>query len=73
MARGQAARKVTCEQCFFRVNALCALPDSEPCSTYRPDRPEGLRPPRQLRFDFRHRTQSAWAFPTAQQQAALHT
>ena len=46
----------------------------EPCATFRPDHPDGLRPPRQLRFDFRQerRTQAAWAFPTAQEQAALH-
>jgi hypothetical protein len=71
--RGQAARKVTCEDCFFGANGLCSLGQTGPCPTFRPNRPEGLRPPRQLRFDFRQRTQSAWAFPTAQQQAALHT
>ena len=73
VVRGQTARKVTCDECFFRVNGLCAVSGDEPCTTFRPDRPEGLRPPRQLRFDFRQRTQSAWAFPSAQQQAALHT
>jgi hypothetical protein len=73
VGRGQAARKVTCDECFFRVHGLCAVSGDEPCTTFRPDRPEGLRPPRQLRFDFRQRTQSAWAFPSAQQQAALHT
>jgi hypothetical protein len=72
--RGSAAIKVSCEDCFFRRNMLCALSVDEPCATYRPDRPEGLRPPRQLRFTFRQerRTQAAWAFPTAQEQAALH-
>ncbi len=66
--------KVTCEDCFFKRNMLCALPLKEPCSTFRPDHPEGLRPPSQLRFVFRQerRKQSAWAFPTAQEQAALH-
>lgn len=70
-----AGRKVTCEGCFFRQNLLCALPDDEPCATYRPAHPDGLRPPRQLRFQFRQerRTQAVWAFPTAQEQAALHT
>jgi len=65
--------KVTCEQCFFRVNGLCALQVSEPCATFRPDHPDGLRPPDQLRFVFRQerRTQAVWAFPTAQEQAAL--
>ena len=32
------------------------------------------RPPRQMRFVFRQerRTQAAWAFPSAEEQAALH-
>jgi hypothetical protein len=75
MAQRRApARKVTCEDCFFRKNGLCALEQNEPCATFRPDSPEGLRPPRQLRFSFRQeaRTRAAWAFPTAQEQAALH-
>jgi hypothetical protein len=67
-------RTPTCEDCFFRRNLLCALPEPEPCATFRPDHPEGLRPPQQLRFVFRtdRRTRAAWAFPTAQEQAALH-
>jgi hypothetical protein len=67
-------RKVSCEECFFGCNTLCALALDEPCATFRPNRPEGLRPPRQLRFTFRQerRTQAAWAFPSAQEQAALH-
>ena len=67
--------KVTCEDCFFRQNLLCALTDCDgPCPTFRPNHPEGLRPPQQMRFVFRQerRRQSAWAFPTAEQQAALH-
>jgi hypothetical protein len=75
MAKGRTvAKKVTCEQCFFRRNMLCALTLEEPCATFRPDSPEGLRPPRQMRFVFRQerRTQAAWAFPDAQEQAALH-
>jgi hypothetical protein len=69
-----AAKKVSCEDCYFRCNLLCALDLDEPCATFRPDHPDGLRPPRQLRFHFRQerRTQAAWAFPTAQEQAALH-
>ena len=53
---------------------LCALALDEPCATFRPDHPDGLRPPSQLRFVFRQerRRQAAWAFPTAQEQAALH-
>lgn len=67
-------KKITCDDCFFRRNMLCALAEQEPCTTFRPDHPEGLRPPDQMRFVFRQerRTQSTWAFPTAQEQAALH-
>ena len=75
MAKGRAAaKKVSCDECYFRCNLLCALNLDEPCATFRPDHPDGLRPPRQLRFTFRQerRTQAAWAFPTAQEQAALH-
>jgi hypothetical protein len=69
-----AAKKVSCDECYFRCNLLCALSVDEPCATFRPDHPEGLRPPRQMRFHFRQErlTRSAWAFPTAQEQAALH-
>jgi hypothetical protein len=78
---GMAARvrppvkKVSCDDCYFRCNLLCALNLDEPCATFRPDHPDGLRPPRQMRFVFRQerRTQAAWAFPTAQEQAALHS
>ena len=70
MAKGQ---KVTCEQCFFRRNLLCALRLDEACPTFRPDTPEGLRPPRQMTFVFRERrTRSTFSFPTADEQAALH-
>ena len=67
-------KKVSCEECFFRCNLLCALADDVPCATFRPNHPEGLRPPQQLRFTFRQerRSRAAWAFPTAQEQAALH-
>ncbi len=73
MGKARAA-KVSCDQCFFRCNMLCALTLDEPCPTFRPDRPEGLRPPQQLMFTFRQerRTRAAWAFPSAQEQAALH-
>jgi hypothetical protein len=69
----RAAQKVSCEQCYFRVNLLCALELSEPCSTFRPNEAQ-LKPPQQLRFVFRQerRTRAAWAFPSAQEQAALH-
>ena len=68
-------KKPSCEECYFRCNMLCALSEDSPCSTFRPDHPDGLRPPRQLRFNFRQqgRTTAAWAFPNAQEQAALHT
>jgi hypothetical protein len=70
----EAIKAASCEGCFFRANLLCALQVDEPCPTFRPNRPEGLRPPQQLRFVFRQerRTCAAWAFPTAQEQAALH-
>ncbi len=66
--------KATCEDCFFKRNGLCALTECGPCPTFRPDHPDGLRPPRQMRFVFRQerRRQSAWAFPDAEEQAALH-
>jgi hypothetical protein len=69
----RAARKVSCEECFFRVNLLCALDLAEPCATFRPNEAQ-LRPPQQLRFVFRQerRSRAAWAFPSAQEQAALH-
>jgi hypothetical protein len=65
--------KVSCDDCFFRRNMLCAVEDGIPCATYRPYGPDGLRPPRQMRFEFRQerRTRVTWRFPTAQEQAAL--
>ena len=67
-------RQPSCADCYFRCNLLCALDQAEACPTYRPDHPDGLRPPRQLRFVFRQpgRTTAAWAFPSASDQAALH-
>lgn len=76
MGRGRGgAAKVSCEDCFFHRNMLCALNLDEACATYRPDHPEGLRPPTQMRFVFRQerRVRATWAFPTAEEQAALHT
>jgi len=72
-ARGKG-RKPSCEDCYFRCNLLCALAQEEACPTFRPDHPDGLRPPRQLRFTFRQpgRTTAAWAFPSASEQARLH-
>lgn len=39
--------KPTCADCFFHRNQLCALDLDSPCSTFRPDGPQGLVPPRQ--------------------------
>jgi hypothetical protein len=75
MANGRkGAMKASCENCYFHCQLLCALSESAPCATYRPDHPDGLRPPSQLRFVFRQerRMQVAWAFPTPQEQVALH-
>jgi hypothetical protein len=71
---GTKVAKVSCEDCFFKRNLLCALDCDAPCPTFRPDHPDGLRPPQQLRFVFRQerRRQVAWALPSAQEQAALH-
>ncbi|HLJ03365.1 MAG TPA: hypothetical protein VKT31_07980 [Solirubrobacteraceae bacterium] len=64
----------SCEGCYFGANALCAVSHGGPCATFRPNRPEGLKPPSQLRFVFRQerRLQVAWAFPSAHEQVALH-
>jgi hypothetical protein len=69
-----AARKISCDDCFFRCNLLCALDLDEPCATFRPNEAQ-LKPPQQLRFVFRQerRARAAWSFPTAQEQAALYT
>ena len=37
----------SCEDCFFGCRGLCALNLGGPCTTFRPDSPEGLIPPRQ--------------------------
>ena len=70
----RAPKKVSCDECFFRVNLLCALEVPEPCATFRPSEAQ-LRPPQQLRFVFRQerRARAAWSFPSAQEQAALHS
>jgi hypothetical protein len=70
----RVAKAVSCDDCFFRCNLLCALDLDEPCATFRPNEAQ-LKPPQQLRFVFRQerRTRATWAFPSAQEQAALHT
>jgi hypothetical protein len=45
--RAGAKKAPSCEDCYFRKNLLCSLELGGPCSTFRPDRPEGLVPPRQ--------------------------
>ena len=64
LARLMAAKKkcISCDDCYFGKNMLCALNLGKPCPTYRPaDR--GLRPERQLSFVFRtERTHAAYAF-----------
>jgi hypothetical protein len=74
MTDGRTSAKACCEDCFFGANLLCAVTRSGPCATFRPDRPEGLRPPSQMRFVFRQerRMTVAWAFPSASEQVALH-
>ena len=69
-----AKQQVACAGCYFRVAGLCALREDKACPTFRPNHPEGLRPPRQMRFEFRQERarQSAWAFPDAEAQALLH-
>jgi hypothetical protein len=69
----RAPRKVSCDECYFRCNLLCALDLPEPCGTFRPNQAQ-LKPPQQLRFVFRQecRSRAPWAFPSAQEQAALH-
>ena len=64
---GKQSAKVSCEDCFFKQNLLCALDCDAPCPTFRPNHPDGLRPPQQLRFVFRQerRRQVAWALPSA--------
>lgn len=71
--QSKTVAKVSCEECFFRQHLLCALHETEPCATFRPNSAE-LKPPQQLRLVFRseQRTRSAWAFPSAQEQAALY-
>ncbi|MCL2769722.1 MAG: hypothetical protein FWD42_06375 [Solirubrobacterales bacterium] len=71
--RKLGVRKVSCEECYFKRNLLCALDLEEPCATFRPNDAQ-LRPPPQMRLVFRQerRSRAAWAFPSAQEQAALH-
>jgi hypothetical protein len=38
-------RIITCEDCYFRRELLCALQLDEPCPTFRPASIDGLVPP----------------------------
>ncbi len=65
VAKGKAKR-VTCEECFFHQNMLCALNLDEPCTTFRPAE-RNLEPERQLAFTFRSdRGTARYAFPAPQ-------
>ncbi|MGB0871879.1 MAG: hypothetical protein ACPGWS_00670 [Solirubrobacterales bacterium] len=60
--RKPAPQKVTCEDCYFHKNLLCALDADKPCPTFR-HHEQGLTAPQQLSFVFRQeRTRSAWVF-----------
>ena len=74
MTTGRTSSKVSCEDCFFHKNLLCAVSEMGPCATFRPARPEGLRPPSQMRFVFRQerRLQVAFAFPSANEQVGRY-
>ena len=57
---------LSCDDCYFKQNMLCALNLGQPCATYRPAS-QGLKPERQLAFVFRtERTRAAYAFPQPQ-------
>jgi hypothetical protein len=45
--RGRRKAKPSCAECYFGNRMLCALERDEPCTTFRPDLPEGLVPPTQ--------------------------
>ena len=62
----EMAKRVSCKDCYFHKNMLCALRLQEPCPTYRPAE-RNLAPEQQLAFVFRtERTRSAYAFPQPQ-------
>lgn len=62
MAPMPKSKRVTCKDCYFHQNLLCALKCEGPCSTFRPAE-RGLAPERQLAFVFRtERTRAVHAF-----------
>jgi len=62
--------KPACERCFFGRRGLCALELGEPCSTFRPDSPEGLVPPTQPTLLVRAEPESLEAGPEPAMAAA---
>jgi hypothetical protein len=42
--------EVTCDDCFFRREGLCALPGNVPCPTFRAAVTGELTPPKQPRL-----------------------
>lgn len=40
-------RDLTCDDCYFRREGLCALAGNVPCPTFRPTKASSLAPPRQ--------------------------
>jgi hypothetical protein len=60
------AKRITCGDCYFGQNMLCALNQGEPCPTFRPAE-RNLAPERQLAFAFRaERKNAVYAFPQPQ-------
>ena len=45
--RARRKAKPSCADCYFGTRLLCALERDEPCTTFRPDSPDGLMPPSQ--------------------------
>jgi hypothetical protein len=59
-------KRVSCEDCYFKRNGLCALNLDKPCATYRCAE-RGLKPEQQLAFVFRtERTRAVYAVPQPQ-------
>ena len=46
-SRPRRKGRKSCVDCYFHRHLLCALDLDQPCSTFRPDSPEGLVPPTQ--------------------------
>jgi hypothetical protein len=60
--RPKKAPQISCADCYFHQNDLCALDKAKPCPTFRAAA-DNLKAPQQLSFVFRQeRTRSAWVF-----------